>query len=59
MGAGLGMKEGKLSKNCPSFMVCSNWMDDRSFTDEVHTGNLGQVGQKVTNFSLYLSLKFL
>ena len=53
------MKEGKLSKNRPSFMVCSNWVDDGSFTDEVHTGNLGQVGEKGTSCSLYLSSKFL
>lgn len=34
-------------KDSKFYDMC-NWTDDGSFTDEIHSGSLRQVGQKVT-----------
>ena len=41
------------------FYDMCNWTDDGSFTDEIHSGSLRQVGQKITISPQFLSLKFL
>lgn len=43
-----------VKEDLSQFYGMCNWMDDGSFADEVHTGSLEQVGQKVTIFCFFV-----